>query len=248
MQKHIYSLLFYAYSILVAPFLAQSMQEALKTPEIILLPALFLLLALISETVALPYKFAQWRAARKSDNADIPLALGSTIVIFHIILSFFLTMYMLDALGVVGNDKTENWQNWTLAITLAIIMAREVYLFCIASTALRNWNAPSRFTTTFSDILFLVFQCCAYTIYWETFLGADSVGKMHWVAMVFLAAGLVLVFYIMYLPLRMTDLLEAYYTEGIEAGRRTTRTILITGAILGVYPVIAPTWLFNLWH
>ncbi|OGV60268.1 MAG: hypothetical protein A2283_08905 [Lentisphaerae bacterium RIFOXYA12_FULL_48_11] len=247
MQKHIYSILFYAYSVFAAPFLAQSMQEALKTHSIILLPAFALLAALVAETIALPVKFAQW-SNKKSDSTGIPLALGSTMAIFHVILSFFLTMYMLDALGVVGGENMENWQNWALGISVTLVMVREVYLFCIASSAMHNWKAPSRFTVTLSDLLLLIFQCCAYTIYWETFLGADSVEKMHWVAMLVLAAGLVLVFYFMYLPLRMFDIMESYYMEGNEAGRRATRTVFLTGAILGAYPVIAPSWLFKLWH
>jgi len=158
MHKNIYNMLFYAYSFAAAPILAGAMQEAMETPQIRMLPALIILAALIAETVALPVKFAQWGKGIKADGTGIPLALGSAIAIFHVILSFFLTMYMLDAFGVEVSGNMETGQEWMLGIAITVILVREVYLFCITSSAMHNWKTPSRFSLTLSDLLLLAFQ------------------------------------------------------------------------------------------
>ena len=64
--------------------------------------------------------------------------------------------------------------------------------------------------------------------------------SMHWAAWFVLGPALILIFYIVYLPIRMTDLLESYYIAGPSAGRRTTIQLLISGAVLGLYPVVGP--------
>jgi hypothetical protein len=58
-----------------------------------------------------------------------------------------------------------------------------------------------------------------------------------------LSPVIVLLFYLAYLPLRMTDILESYYLEGPENGRRKTRRLLLSGTALALYPLVRPALL-----
>jgi len=234
-----YDILFYAYVLFVAPFLAGAIGEALKAPELRLVPGLIILGAVVCESIALPVRFAMWGSGRKDDTHGVPLALGSTVSICHIILSYFLCMYMLDSFGVMGTEEMSVLQNWVLGTVMVLVFARETWLFIAAGMAMRAKKAPSRRQTIMSDILLLAFQCIAYTTYWDVMFGSEAVRGLHWVATVFLAGGLILVFYILYLPMRMADVLGTYYIEGPVAGRRAARIMFAGGAFLGAYPVLA---------
>jgi len=235
----IYTFLFYAYAILGAPWFRGSLRRAFETDEICLWPGLILILALVAETVALPIKFQEWHSGDGKDSG-VPLKLGSSVCITHVILAYFLGVYILDSFGVMGGVKIEGAASLWMAMTFILLFFREGYLFFAAGKALRSRKSVSRPLEIGAGILLLGFQCIAYTAYWDVMMAIGPVKEMHWAAWLVLGPAIILIFYIVYLPIRMTALLASYYLDGPAAGRRTTIRFLISGAGLGFYPVAGP--------
>ena len=235
----VFTLLFYAYALLGAPWFRGSLLRAFKTEKVCLLPGLILLFALVAETIALPGKFRAWHSD-DSKGPGIPLKLGSAICITHVILTYFLGIYILDAFGVMGAVKIEGPQARWMAMTFILLFFREGYLLFAAGAALRSKKPISKTEEIAAGVLLLCFQCIAYTAYWDVMMAIGPVKGLHWAAWIVLGPALILLFYIVYLPIRMTDLLGAYYIDGPTAGRAITRRLLLSGAVLGFYPVAGP--------
>jgi hypothetical protein len=121
-----------------------------------------------------------------------------------------------------------------------LLFFREGYLLFATGSALRSKKPISKTVEIAAGVLLLCFQCIAYTAYWDVMMAIGPTTELHWAAWIVLGPALILVFYIVYLPIRMTDLLETYYIEGPATGRRTMIQLLISGAILGFYPVFGP--------
>jgi len=234
-----FTLLFYAYALFGAPWFRGSLRSAFETEEVCLLPGLILIFALVAETIALPEKFRAWHS-NNGKETGIPLKLGSAICITHVILTYFLGIYILDAFGVMGGVAIKGTEARWMAITFILLFFREGYLLFATGSALRSKKPISKTVEIAAGVLLLCFQCIAYTAYWDVMMAIGPTTELHWAAWIVLGPALILVFYIVYLPIRMTDLLETYYIEGPAAGRRTTIQLLISGAILGFYPVFGP--------
>ncbi len=239
LNRRVYQLLFYAYALLAAPWFAGNLRAAFENREVFLLPGLIILLALIAETVALPWAFRRWHSAA-GGKSGIPLQLGAAICISHAILTYFLGIYLLDAFGVMGVGTAGDGQAFWMAATFILLFFRESYLFFATGVALRSVKPVSKGQDIAVGILLLFFRCVAYTSYWDVMMAVGPVRGMHSAVWIVLGPALVLIFYIIYLPIRMTDLLGAYYTEGAVAGRRETRRLLVSGAVLALYPVFGP--------
>ena len=235
----IFTLLFYTYALFGAPWFRGSLRRAFETEEVCLWPGLILIFALVAETIALPEKFRSWHSNNEKET-DIPLKLGSAICITHVILTYFLGIYILDSFGVMGGVKIEGAQSRWMAITFILLFFREGYLLFATGSALRSKKPISKIGKISAGVLLLCFQCIAYTAYWDVMMAIGPTTSMHWAMWLVLGPALILIFYIVYLPIRMTDLLETYYIEGPAAGRKTTIQLLISGAVLGIYPVIGP--------
>ena len=235
----IYTLLFYAYALLGAPWFRGSLRRAFETEEICLWPGLILIFALMAETIALPIKFRAWHSDDGKDSG-IPLKLGSAICITHVILTYFLGVYILDAFGVMGGVKIEGAASRWMAMMFILLFFREGYLFFAAGNALRSRKPVSKTMKIGSGILLLCFQGIAYTAYWDVMMAIGPVKEMHWALWLVLGPAIILIFYIVYLPIRMNDLLASYYIDGPAEGRRTTIRLLVSGALLGFYPIAGP--------
>ena len=235
----IFTLLFYAYALFGAPWFRGSLHRSFQTEEICWWPGLILIFALIAETIALPEKFRTWHSNDGKDT-DIPLKLGSAICITHVILTYFLGIYILDAFGVMGGVEIAGGQARWMAMTFILLFFREGYLLFAAGAALRSKKPISKTGNISAGLLLLCFQCIAYTAYWDVMMAIGPTTNLHWAAWIVLGPALIMLFYIVYLPIRMTDLLGSYYIEGPAAGRRTTIQLLISGAVLGFYPVVGP--------
>lgn len=239
LTKIILSLLFYAYALLAAPWFGIKLRGALESGEAVILPGLLLLFALVGETVALPWKFRGWPADENKDSG-VPLKLGAGICITHVILAYFLGIYLLDAFGFMGRETTGNQSSAWPAVTFILLFFREGYLFFAAAVARRQPKPVSRIQAISADILLLCFQCIAYTAYWDVMMAIGPVPGLTWIAWIVLSPALILLFYIVYLPIRMTDILGIYYTEGPSSGRRAAVGMVLSGAILGLYPIARP--------
>jgi hypothetical protein len=235
----IYTLLFYAYALLGAPWFRGSLRRAFETEQVCMWPGLILIFALLAETIALPLKFRVWHSDGGKE-CGLPLKLGSAICITHVILTYFLGIYILDAFGVMGGVKIEGGASRWMAMTFILLFFREGYLFFASSRASRSKKPIPKSAKIGCDILLLFFQCVAYTAYWDVMIAIAPVKGLHWASWFGLGPALILLFYIVYLPIRMTDLLGSYYLDGPAAGRGTTIRLLISGAVLGFYPVVGP--------
>ena len=236
LNKVLSPLLFYAYALLGAPWFGTKLRGAFETPEVRVLPGLILLFALVAETIALPWKFRGWPPADDKDSG-VPLKLGAGICITHVILAYFLVIYLLDAFGAMGSGKAQT--GW-MAAGLILIFFREGYLFFAASAARRSPQPLSGAKKFIAEVFLLCFQCIAYTAYWDVMMEIGAGPEMHWLGWIALSPALILLFYIVYLPIRMTDILGSYYTEGPSAGRKAARWMLLSGAGLALYPIAGP--------
>ena len=198
-----------------------------------------MIFALIAETIALPEKFRSWHS-NDGKETDIPLKLGASICITHVILTYFLGIYILDAFGVMGGVKIAGGQARWMAMTFILLFFREGYLLFATGSALRSKKPISKTGKISAGFLILCFQCVAYTAYWDVMMAIGPSTDLHWAAWIVLGPALIMIFYIVYLPIRMTDILGSYYIEGPAAGRKTTIQLLISGAMLGFYPVVGP--------
>ena len=115
-----FTLLFYAYALFGAPWFRGSLRSAFETEEVCLLPGLILIFALVAETIALPEKFRAWHS-NNGKETGIPLKLGSAICITHVILTYFLGIYILDAFGVMGGVAIKGTEARWMAITFILL-------------------------------------------------------------------------------------------------------------------------------
>ncbi len=233
LNKLLSPLLFYAYALLGAPWFGAELRGSFETPEVRVLPGMILLFALAAETIALPWKFRGWPPTGDKDSSP-PLKLGAGICITHVILAYFLGIYVLDAFGVMGSGRTQT--GWMAAV-LILLFFREGYLFFAAASARRSPRSLSGVKKFAAEVLLLCFRCVAYTAYWEVMMAIGEGPRMHWLGWLALSPALILLFYILYLPIRMTDILGSYYTEGSSAGRKEVRWLLLSGAGLALYPI-----------
>lgn len=203
------------------------------------MPGLILIFALVAETIALPEKFHAWHSNDEKET-NIPLKLGAAICITHVILTFFLGIYLLDAFGLMGRMEIEGGQARWMAITFILLFFREGYLLFATGSALRSNKSISKTGKISAEILLLCFQCIAYTAYWDVMMEIGPSTNLRVAAWIVLGPAFIMVFYIVYLPIRMTDILGSYYINGPAAGRKTTIRMIISGAVLGFYPLAGP--------
>ena len=79
----------------------------------------------------------------------------------------------------------------------------------------------------------------AYTVWWEALLDLGEVAGAGWGMKLALMPFLGGLFVFLYLPLRLSFLLEEYYLQP-AAGRKSRIWIeLAFGAVLGLYPVFS---------
>jgi hypothetical protein len=224
---------FYAYAFLLAPKVTAMMTAALRSDTPMVWPGFLILAALVAETVALP-----WAVAETMPRTKIPLALGSCIGIAHVLLTYFLGFTMLDAWGVLGGEEMTNAKARWLGFASILLFFREGYLLFAsgpvecAKRLMRPWKSR------LGMLLMLAFQCIAYTVYWDALMPFGEMGDASVIEWIFVVPAVVLIFYIAYLPLRVTDLVSIYAESSGRDARRGMLWVLFTGAVLAVLPLL----------
>ena len=234
------TLAFYLYAILAAPPLARALKSALADSQPHLLPGLLLLVVLLLEPFGLRWKFLFLRR-RNADTGFVPqgsmLGVFSAATIGHMIVTVVVGMTMLDCWGVVGTDA-ETETTWLGAGVVALILKEFIELFVGGGQSVSR-EQPGHWKEHLADLFLLLYSCVAYTVWWEALLDLGEVAGAWWGMKLALMPFLGGLFVFLYLPLRLSFLLEEYYLQP-AAGRKGRIWIeLAFGAALGLYPVFA---------
>ena len=235
-------LVFFLYALFGAPILARALKEALQRSDPSPFPALILAALLILEPIGLRWKslFLRRRAAEAGHSPEGGLAaVFAAAGIGHVIVGVFLGMMVLDAMGpagVGGGDPAPAW----LAATVLLLLVRECWAFGATAGQRQSIEPPGHFKEWLADLILLLFSGVAYTAWWESLLDLEEVGAaslpwLGWAVLIPVLGGLYLV---VYLPLRLSFLLEEHYLAP-RRGRRLRLFIeLAMGLALGMYPML----------
>jgi len=228
------SAVWYAYALLGADRVAAHLTGALAADESRPWAAGLLAGALAAETFGWAVRRRRWRA--RPEAADpagcAPAAGGTALAAAHAVLAYMLGFLALDAMGWLGGGVSGLEAVPALAVTSLVLFVREAAM----GGMLLHSSAPVRPVPAWLDGLaetaLLGFRCIAYTAYWQVMMAAAV--PAGWGLRLALAGPIVLVFFIVYLPLRLPDILD-------ERGRGAPvpwKRLALEGALLGLVPVV----------
>lgn len=232
-------LLFIAYAIFGAPALARPLKSALREGgENAWIPAIVILVVILLEAPGLYWKvlFTRRRALDQpvlgSGGHLTPLFMAAGIG--HMIVTMFLGMTALDAMGLMEPDSP----GWVAGIIILLFFKDMGILFATAGNSTAR-EAPGHWKDRISDVLLLLFGAVAYTVWWEVLVDLGEAGEtsLPWWTWLILGPVMGLLFLMVYLPLRLNFLIEEVYLQPAEGRRGRLLMEFGGGVLLGLYPL-----------
>jgi hypothetical protein len=137
-------------------------------------------------------------------------------------------------MGVHAENESPAWDG----ILFGALLVREVVLFVMVPARRRAPTSVSRARELAADVMLFFFQCIAFTLYWDALLGMNDGAGLSWPMFLFLAPFIWLVFMIVYLPIRLPDVLEPYFQPSSDQTHRAVpKSLFVSGAFLALYPL-----------
>lgn len=233
----IYSILFVVYALFGAPLLLQAFASTMENGRrnsslsIILFAAMALGIAGIRwKNLAISARPKS--AAQPSRRQTVFLF---SVWILHVTICIMLAM---TALAGFGNAATDNsvWQGVTIT---AIVLIEFFVLYWIF--AVHPHNQPRRnCTEQIADFCLFIFGCVVYTCYWDA-LGVQRLNDYTWIVFFCEIFASAVMFMIVYLPIKLPELMEEYHA-GETTGRRARMTgMLAMGLAVAILPPVKNT-------
>ncbi len=230
--------IFYFYAVFIAPAVIPVLRNALKSHDTVPWAGWLIIAALILETAGIWWLSSLWRfRGGMPYAAGLPMRLGAGLVISHVLLSYFLLLFAMDMLGLMAGKEKEPS---AIAITLMVTMFFREFIFWFGAAAKRNVNKePSQLKVMFGRFFLFLFRIVSFTVYWDTIIQIEGIKGVPILLWIVLGPAIVLIFMIIYLPMRAAELLElCFYRESPKMLAKMGWSIIMNASFLALYPIV----------
>lgn len=227
---------FYVYSLVAAPVLTPYLRAAVSAHGTVPFAGWAILTVLVLETPAMWWLSCLWRLEGGLPAASgMSMRLGSALVISHALLAYFMLFAAVDMLGLMGGEGEQ--PSALMPVLFVALFFREIALWIGAAVKRNVRKPPAAVLVALGRFSILLFQCAAFTVYWNVVLHFEGLPNMPPWGWLILAPVVVLLFTIVYLPMRAAELLEPCFREGQPGPPAGTgRRVVLSSAWLALYP------------
>lgn len=227
--------MFNLYALFVAPAIIPLLRNAMDSKGDAQWAGWLIIILFFLETLGMGWLSSLWRArGGESHAAGMSMKLGSGLVISHVLLSYFLLLFAMEMFGLMADNN-----EFSLAgiLLFTAMFFREFFFWWIVAAKREVKKEPPLFKIILGNIFVFFFQAVSFTVYWDVILRIEGVDNMPLWLWIFLAPAIVLIFMIIYLPMRAVDILEPWFMAGRpDYLKNRGRSIILNGAFLALYP------------